>query len=214
MTLDGSPSSAPTRLRDLAAAIQQNTDRETTEDAVDEIAAMAAAGVELALAELLRIVLDLRLAERPVRTVLLDDADVDDAVQATLITVATRIATFEGRSRFRTWVDRVARNEALAVIRRKQRLTEPVTDEVPEFDRSARRLSSLVAGEDAFAALLGRLSPEHASVLRLREEEGYSYDDIAEQLDLPVGTVRSRINRARKLLAELLVSATAGGQTS
>lgn len=212
MTAGDNASPSPARLRDLTATVNRNEDRDTVDQAVDEIATLAADGFEPAVAELLRLVLDLRMAERPIRTVLLDDADVDDAVQSTLIAVATKISTFEGRSRFRSWVDRVARNEALAVIRRKKRLTEPVTDDVPELDRSARRLSSLVAGEAAFATLLDRLSPEHASVLRLREEEGYSYEDISEQLGVPVGTVRSRINRARKLLAELLL-ATAGNQT-
>ena len=150
--------------------------------------------------------LDRRLVERPVRAVLLDPADVDDAVQATLITVASRIGSFERRARFTTWLDRVARNEALMVLRRKKRLSEPVSNEVPENDRSARRLSSLVANERVLEVAMEELSPEHRQVIVMREVEALSYEEIAERVGVPVGTVRSRINRARSTLADLLLS--------
>lgn len=175
---------------------------------VDELATQASkqAGPD-ALRALLRAVVDARLAERPIMSILLDPADVDDAVQSTLIVIAEKIATFEGRASFATWVDRVARNEARMVLRRKGRLSEPVTNDVPVYDRSAQRLSSLIANDDVLQACLDQLSTEHRQALELREVDGYSYDEIAEQLHIPVGTVRSRINRARRQLAELLVTA-------
>ncbi len=160
-----------------------------------------------ALRALLRIVIDARLAEKPIVSILLDPADVDDAVQATLIVIAEKISTFEGRASFATWVDRVARNEARMVLRRKGRRSEPVTNELPTQDRSAARLSSLIADEDLFQTCLDQLSVEHRQALELRDVDGYSYDEIAARLQLPLGTVRSRINRARRQLAELLVTA-------
>ena len=117
------------------------------DDPVEEVARRASGGDGVALRELLRIVLARRLAERPVRTVLLDDADVDDAVQGTLIKVAENISDFEGRSRFTAWLHRIARNEALMIVRRRARLSEPEPAVLPEQEASSRRLSSLVADE-------------------------------------------------------------------
>lgn len=197
---------AAVRIDELVASVLRSPDRGPVEGAVDELVGLARGGSRPALSGLLRIVLELRWAERPVRTVLMDPADIDDAVQATLIAIAGKLATFEGRSSLRTWVGSIAQNEALTVVRRKSRRSEPVTDALPEIDPTARRLSSLVAGEQAYAGLLAHLSPEHRAVISLREEHGLSYDEIAARLAVPVGTVRSRINRARRLLAERLLS--------
>ena len=117
--------------------------------------------------------------------------------------------TFEGRARARyvTWLDRIARNEVKMVLRRRGRRTEPATYEVPDADPSARRLSSLVADDARYRWALDQLSAEHRSVIVLREEEGRPYDEIAQLLGLAPGTVRSRLNRARGKLIDLLLTA-------
>ncbi len=188
-------------LRDLRQA-----DPAVSQDGLDQLAALAARGFQPALRPLLQAVMQQRLAENTVRRVLLDPADVDDAVQATLIVVAEKISSFRSDAPFAGWLGRVARNEALLVLRRRRRKSEPVSYRLPETDHRARRLSSLLADEIAVQSALGRLSSEHQQVLRLREHDDLSYKEIADQLGLPVGTVRSRINRARRALAELLLS--------
>ncbi len=175
--------------------------------ALDEIACLASGGDQQAISALVRIIFEMRLAEPPVRSVLLDPADVDEAIQLTLISVATKIGTFEGSSSLKTWVGAIAKNEALQVVRRKKRSTEPVTNEIPDYASSARHLSSLVADEDLYLKAVTTLSDEHREVLQLREDLDLSYEAIAERLGIPVGTVRSRINRARILLTERILSA-------
>ncbi|MEM8922150.1 MAG: sigma-70 family RNA polymerase sigma factor [Actinomycetota bacterium] len=199
-------------LRIQATALTSGAPAEQRDAALAAVAGAAAEGVDGALPVLLRAVLDHRLAENAVRTVLLDPADIDDAIQATLIAVSERIRSFEGRSRFTTWLHTVARNEALMVLRRRSRRNEPSGDPAPEFDPSARRLSSLIAGEQAVEATLAALSEEHRLILDLRERQGFSYEEIGKRLDLAPGTVRSRLSRARRHLADVLVDQQFGGR--
>ncbi len=180
---------------------------------VDALARRAADGDRAALGLVLGAVLDHRLAERAVRSVLLDDADVDDAVQGALIAVAENIGGFEGRARFTTWLDRVARNEALTLLRRRNRKSEPEPADLPDAAAPTPRLSSLVADEQTMAELMARLPDDYRTALLLREEAGCSYDEIAARTGVPVGTVRSRLSRARRALAELLVDARLEGGT-
>ncbi|BCY10623.1 hypothetical protein L3i22_057110 [Actinoplanes sp. L3-i22] len=133
---------------------------------------------------------------------LADAADVDDAAQETLIAVARGIHTFEGRSRFSSWLHRVAVNAALEVLRRKTRAGVPA-DEVPETG-ALRRMSSVAATRMDVENALNRLPEQYREALRLREFEQRSYEEIADLLHLPVGTVRSRISRARRLIGVYL----------
>ena len=115
-----------------------------------------------------------------------------------------------GESTFLTWLDRVALNVARQMRRRGQRLSEPVSNEVPDEVRWARRVSSIVADEVMIAEAFARLSQQHAQIVRMREMEGMSYEEIAERLGVAVGTVRSRLSRARTELASELVSLQRG----
>lgn len=201
-----SPGAMEQQRMSAALASLRRADVDSVHEGLNELAALAAFGFEPALRPLLQQMLDRRLAERAVRRVLLNPADIDDAVQATLIAVAEHVSEFQGRSRFTTWVETIARNEALMVIRRQQRKSEPSSNELPESDQFAKRLSSLVADQEALRVALSQLSPEHREVLVLREDQGLTYDEIAARLATPVGTVRSRINRARRTLAEFLLA--------
>lgn len=189
-----------------AIAVLHGTDPDACGEALEQLAQLAASGYEPALGPLLAEVLRGRRAELVIRSVLLDQADIDDAVQTTLIAVAERISTFEGRSRFTTWLHRIAHNEALQVVRRRGRKNEPVSDVLPETGLTARRLSSLIADREAVNDALRQLSPEHREVLHLREDLGLNYEEIATELAVPINTVRSRLSRARRTLFDLLLT--------
>lgn len=169
---------------------------------LDGLATYGADGAVPATEVLLELVHRHRIAHPAITSLLVDPADIEDAAQLTLIAVLEKIAQFEGRSRFQTWVRAIARNEALQVLRRKQRKTEPSAEEVPEQWAFSRRLSSVVADEVAVRQALDRVPEPYREALVLREFDQLGYEEIAERLGVPVGTVRSRIARARDLLAK------------
>ncbi len=169
---------------------------------LDGLGALGAGGAVAATELVLELVHKHRIAQPAITSLLVDPADIEDAAQLTLISVMEKIAQFEGRSRFQTWVRAIARNEALQVLRRKQRKAEPSGDDVPEDWEFARRLSSVVADEVAVRQALDRVPEPYREALILREFDQLGYDEIAARLGVPVGTVRSRIARARDLLAK------------
>lgn len=191
-----------------ATALLRRDDAESQSEGVQQLAQLAAVGYEPALGPLLSEVLNKKLADRVVRSVLLDPADIEDAVQGTLIAVADKISSFEGRSRFSTWLHRIAYNEALMVVRRRNRKSEPISNQLPETGLSAKRLSSMIADQETVQAALQRLSGDHREILCLREDLGLSYGEIANMLGLPINTVRSRISRARSSFLDLLLGRT------
>lgn len=140
---------------------------------------------------------------------------VEDVVQEVFVQLVRRGRSFSGRSRFSTWLYGVALNVCRNHLRREQRhrLTAAIADpdralaELP--DTSLDPLESLE--RDEREALLRRaverLTPVHRTVLRLRDWEDLSYDEIARALDVPVGTVRSRLHNARASLAAALADA-------
>ncbi|WP_436533478.1 sigma-70 family RNA polymerase sigma factor [Actinoplanes sp. HUAS TT8] len=173
------------------------------DDDLQELAERAAAGSRTDLQELLHRIHVRRLAHAGARRVLADAADVEDAAQETLIAVARGIHTFEGRSRFTSWLHRIAVNAALEIVRRKSRAGSP-TDEPPELGATLRRMSSVAATRMDVDNALRRLPDEYREALRLREFDQRSYEEIADLLHLPIGTVRSRISRARRLIGVYL----------
>lgn len=206
--VDG-PTAIDDELTGLVRSLAAAPDRDALGPHLDRLAALAREHAS-ALQLLLATVVEKRLAEVSVRKVFLDEDRVDDAVQETVLAVAGAIDGFRGDAAFLTWLDRVALNAARQIRRRGQRLSEPVSNEVPEVAWS-RRVSSMVANEVVVTRAFGLLSPEHQQVIRLREMDGRSYDEISAELDLPVGTVRSRLNRARADLADRLIELQRSG---
>lgn len=132
-------------------------------------------------------------------------ADADDAAQNALISIARNIGSFDRRSSFSTWVWRIATNAALDEIRRRGRRDVPSSDR-HDFDRpdpSASAVSTLDDRQIVEAALL-RIPLEFRTAVVLRDLADLDYDEIADVLDIPIGTVRSRISRGRSQLADLL----------
>jgi RNA polymerase sigma-70 factor (ECF subfamily) len=138
--------------------------------------------------------------------VLVDHDDALDATQEAMIAIARGIGHFDGRSAFTTWLYRVATNAALDEGRRKSRRPYPV-DVVSD---SRAGVPAAVSHEDAVGvrldvdAALRELPEEFRVAVGLRDLCDLDYAQIAEILDVPPGTVRSRISRGRAALSRIL----------
>ena len=196
-------------LQTVVARLRVADGRKTLNPALDALAALAR-DHEPALQALLAVIVERDLAEVTLRKVFFDDQSIDDGVQETVLAVAAGIGGFRGDAGFLTWLDRVAMNVARQIRRRGNRLSEPVSNDVPELEAWALRVSSVVADEVVVAGAFARLNREHQEIIRLREMEDLSYDQIAERLGLAAGTVRSRLSRARGELTNLLVDLQRG----
>jgi RNA polymerase sigma-70 factor (ECF subfamily) len=139
--------------------------------------------------------------------------DVEDVVQETFIRAYRGLASFRGQSTFYTWLYRIATNAALNAVRREPMPVgvaedadegafafEPGNSDAENPERTL--MASQIA--DAVQRALARLKPELAEPLMLYEVEGKTYLQIAEMLGVPIGTVRTRIFRAREFIAKRL----------
>ncbi len=115
---------------------------------------------------------------------------------------------FDGRSSFKTWSYRVATNACLDEIRRRNRRPIAVM-ETPEPTPTEPMLDERLADKMVLDSAVAQLSEDFRLPVVLRDVGGLDYAEIAETLDIPPGTVRSRIARGRKQLSEIL-----GNQTS
>lgn len=147
---------------------------------------------------------------RAARSVLGDDADLDDVVQTAWIKAHAALGSFAGASRFSTWAVRIAINEALMRLRRRKRtVTLPDDDVVIEpavdADRSPEARAAGAEMVRVVEAALDRLSPAYRTVFVLREVQGLSTAETAEVLALSNEAVKTRLSRARGALRELVV---------
>ncbi|MFP5254648.1 MAG: RNA polymerase sigma factor [Acidimicrobiia bacterium] len=140
-----------------------------------------------------------------------NEADALDATQEALIAIVRGLPRFDGRSRFSTWVHRVATNACLDELRRRSRRPAPGLPEErdpegagPLPDPRSAAATEAVVDRLQIDAALARLAPEFRAAVVLRDLCELDYAEIAEVLDLPPGTVRSRIARGRAQLARLL----------
>lgn len=137
---------------------------------------------------------------RIVRGILADPAESEDIAQEVFLKAYTNLARFRGDSSFFTWLYRIAVNEALRA--RKRRAPAP-TAALPEGEVPARVPEDEGPSLATLQRLLGKLSDEFRAIVTLRDLEGLSYRDIADTLDIPIGTVESRLFRARQELRTL-----------
>jgi len=166
----------------------------------EELALQAAKGDARALNDLLSLI-ERDVFQRCLR-VLPNRMDAEEATQDAMLTVARRIGSFEGRSKFSTWLYRVSSNAAVDTYRKLKRRSED-DQEMPELTDLNR--TSVIAGTriDLLDAL-EQVDARFAEPVVLRDVQGLDYAEIAELLDLPVGTVKSRIHEGRKTLQRLL----------
>ena len=170
---------------------------------VDALARRAAQGDRRALEDLLGEHVD--HVHAICRRVLGDPEDALDATQEAMIAIARGISGFDGRSRFTTWMYRVATNAALDEARRKARRPRPVEviddTTATAFGRpGSAALDERVSTRVDVDAALQALPEDFRAAVVLRDLSGLDYAEIAEVLDVPPGTVRSRISRGRALL--------------
>ena len=153
-----------------------------------------------------------RLISRFVR----DAAEVEDVTQEAFVKAYRALPTFRGESAFYTWLYRIgintAKNYLLALKRRAPTSTQFNVDEAEGFDE-AELLQEVSTPENELMSKqvvevvnssLQQLPDDLRTALTLREIEGLSYEEIADVMDCPIGTVRSRIFRAREAIAEKL----------
>jgi RNA polymerase sigma-70 factor (ECF subfamily) len=174
-------------------------------DELDQLALRAPDGDRAALEQVLAEVQP--RVRRICGRMLLFPEDAEEATQDALLLVATKIDQFEGRSRFTTWLHAVASNSARSTYRSlKRRAAERVTDQLPVH--ADPRTTSVIAGSrlDLLEALevVGTDHPELVEPLVLRDVQELDYNEIAALLDVPLGTVKSRIHSARNAVRPLL----------
>ena len=147
----------------------------------------------------------------------------EDLAQEAFIRAFNAIHSYNPRYKFSSWIFKIANNHTIDHLRKKRldtisidgsphassseetaqtRIVVEATDETPEEYVEHRELGSLIE------RAIGELRPEYRNVVLLRHVEGYSYDEIAEILDLPLGTVKTYLHRARGELKSLLAHLT------
>ncbi|MDZ4862378.1 MAG: sigma-70 family RNA polymerase sigma factor [Gemmatimonadota bacterium] len=182
-----------------------------------EIVALAVEGREAAYRELIR------RYERPVFSLILrmvrDRQLAEDLSQETFIKAMNAIATYRPEFKFSSWIFKIANNAAIDQLRRRSVQTlsldgapnATTPDEIEATvlqvgDRSESALAVLEARElgSSIERAIGQLRPEYRSCILLRHVEGLAYEEIAQLLDLPLGTVKTYIHRARHELRDSL----------
>ena len=137
--------------------------------------------------------------------ILKNEADAEDAAQEAFLKAYTSLADFRGDSRFSVWLYRLTNNICIDMLRKNKRAVivslqtedddgEETEIAIPDERYSPERLAERAADRDAVR-----------TALAARESAGLSYDEIAAALSLEVGTVKSRLNRARKKLCIALL---------
>jgi RNA polymerase sigma-70 factor (ECF subfamily) len=173
-------------------------------DEIDDLARRAKTGDREALEALLSAVRPRTLAI--CRGVLPYSSDAEDACQEALINVATKIGSWGEKGRFTTWLHIVAVNSARTTYRRLR--TQAVASDVLPLEKPDPRTTSVIAGTrlDLLDALdaLEQDHPQYVEPLLLRDVYGLPYDEIARQVDAPLGTVKAQIHHGRKLVRPLL----------
>lgn len=133
----------------------------------------------------------------------------EDVTQEAFLAAWRALPEFRGDCRFSTWLYRLVSNAAIDCLRRekKHRDTGDVDDlELPDGGPSPQELAERSDTRDAVRRALDRLSPEHRQVLLLRFMQELDYGEIARALNVSEGTVKSRINRAKSKLREVLAA--------
>ncbi len=200
-------------LEDSAAKRRQRGEDQLIDDrSISEFVARAAAGDQQAFRKLVDATnaVVFRVALRTVGS----RADADDVVQETYVRAWKRIGSIRDGAAVTGWLCRIARNVSIDLLRkRKRRKTRsldesvadgagPLVEAIASSDPIASEVLESASIQKALAGLLADVKEKYRIVLMLREVDGMSYDEIATALDIPSGTVESRLHRGRKELAK------------
>jgi RNA polymerase sigma-70 factor (ECF subfamily) len=132
-----------------------------------------------------------------------DYEDAKDIVQEAFIRAFQNLKKFDLRKRFAPWLLTIVRNLAVDHLRKRKPLGPAIETELLIDQRAAQRTESHLLAAEVWAAL-NRLSEAHKEIIFLKDYQGHSYLEIAEILDIPVGTVMSRLHHARRNLMAAL----------
>jgi RNA polymerase sigma-70 factor (ECF subfamily) len=130
----------------------------------------------------------------------------EEILQDTLLAVWKQARTYEGRSSVRTWVFGIARRQAHNHLRQRAVVTDSVDvlEQMPSPDPDPQDALLTTIAREELAEALGGLVPTHREVLLLVLIDELSYEEAAEVLGVPVGTVKSRLHHARLAMRERL----------
>jgi RNA polymerase sigma-70 factor (ECF subfamily) len=152
----------------------------------------------------------LRLARSLCRT----RSDAEDVVQETFAGAFRGLSRFDGRASVRTWLSRILVRQAAKAWNRSRRQRDVLTLESPEAQSGGWRMPDGRGGATSATSsvdqrldlrqILESLGEDHRQVILMREIQGLSYAEMAEALDVPRGTIESRLHRARRELRRLL----------
>mgnify|MGYP006280557117 CR=1 FL=1 len=148
------------------------------------------------------------MVARTVKSMLGDTQQAEDAGQETFIRLYRALKDFRGDSKLGTYIQRIAINQSLNEIRRRKKLLSLFyhsgdKDELNEIDIVSDSEESRDI-KDCVNQAIAKLDPDFRSVVVLRTIQGYSSRETAEILNIPLGTVLSRLSRAKDRLKELL----------
>jgi len=137
--------------------------------------------------------------------------DAADVVQETFLHAYQALPSFKGDSQFFTWIYRIAFNTAITQKRKQKSALRLNAGELGAFEPAdpseetrPGHAMELAEDERRVRDALQRLSPEHRAVLVLKDMDEMKYEEMAEVLQVPIGTIRSRLHRARLELKEIL----------
>lgn len=148
--------------------------------------------------------------------ILKDEQAAYDAAQDVCMKIWRQLDSFEGNSKFSTWIYRIATNQCLDIIRKNKRKEEVALykynketgEEWESYEESPTNPvedhMEQLALQDVIAIALDEVKEDYKAILVLRDMKGYSYDEISASLTLSVGTVKSRLSRARAALKKIL----------
>lgn len=137
--------------------------------------------------------------------------EAQDVTQDSFVQAYRRLSSFRGDSHFYTWIFRIARNLAISRIRSRKSTASLYQEDgslrdIESSDSAPQRPLDVEETVAQVRRALARLEEDQRTILVLREFDGMEYEAIAEILEIPVGTVRSRLHRARHQLKEELIA--------
>lgn len=141
--------------------------------------------------------------------------DAEDLAQEIFIKVYKNLKSFKGNSKFSTWIYRIAYNTCIDKYRKKEVATVSLTLNSDEEEKEIDLPSNdplpeerIVSREeyDVVCECISELKPEYKNAVILRDIQNYTYDEIAEILNIPLGTVKSHISRGRAALRDALIA--------
>jgi RNA polymerase sigma-70 factor (ECF subfamily) len=138
--------------------------------------------------------------------------ETDDIVQDVFIKIFRALKDFRGQSRLSTWIYRIARNEALNAAERRKPQVIPIDDcaDLPASGESPEDSHRRRVGRERLERLMERLDERQRIAIELRYLGDKSYEEIAEIMEIPLGTVKTHIYRAKLSLKRMMTGTAAG----